>query len=181
MKNLTDETLLDLYFAGDARAFQEFFRRHHGRVVGYASKRGLSREAADEVGQDAFLRLHRSIHTYQRGQPALPWFFTIVHHCLVDSFRENHRLIKLKNGFKADEIVRSTHPVSDCEDRVRLALNSLPSDQRRVVELKVLGDQSFKEISLVLNKSEVGLRKVYERAKKRLKRTLGEADRNDSK
>lgn len=176
MKNLNDETLLNLYFEGEAQAFQEFFRRHHGRVVGYAAKKGLSSEAAEEVGQEAFIRLHRSIHTYQRGQPALPWFFTIVHHCLIDAFRQSQRQSKLKDGLRAEELIRSHIPGSEDEDKVRLALDSLPIEQRKVVELKVFADQSFKEISLALDKSEVGLRKVYERAKKRMKTILGEGE-----
>ncbi len=172
VKDPSDETLLNLYFEGDANAFLEFYRRHSGRVLGFAKKKGLTNEAAEEVRQEAFLRLHRSIHTYEKGRPALTWFFTIVHNCVVDNARTNTRMAKLKVDLLQAESPPPNDDQPDPMDQVQLALKSLTLEQRQVLELKILHEKSFKEISFSLKKNEVSLRKVFERAKSKMKSIL---------
>lgn len=172
METLSDETLLNRYFAGDAQAFLEFYNRHAGRVVGYALSKGVSREIADEIGQEAFLRLHNSIHHYEQGRPALPWFFTIVHNCLVDAIRKDQRLAKIKTGVSVADLHRAAQAAPENDYDIDSALSLLSSEQRQVVELRVLRGQSFKEISLSVEKNESALRKIFERARAKLKHFL---------
>jgi RNA polymerase sigma-70 factor (ECF subfamily) len=176
VKELTDEQLLDLYHSGDAKAFFEFYSRHSGRVSGYAIKKGMTPEAADEIRQESFLRLHRSIHHYQKGRPALPWFFTLVHNCLIDAYRDTARLNKVKSEYGQNENADVSEEASSDVGDVMLALGKLPLDQKQIVELRVLSGKSFKEISEELEKSEVGLRKIFERAKKKIKQFMSEGN-----
>jgi RNA polymerase sigma-70 factor (ECF subfamily) len=166
----SDEELLDQYHAGDAEAFRSFYRRHAGRVLGYLQTKGLNAQAAEEVRQEAFLRLHHSIHRYESGRPALPWFFTIVHNCLIDSVRQSQSLMKMKNAWQkggADSTTVQTH--ADDEDPGAKVLNSLSAEQKQVVELRVFEEKSFKEMAQTTGKSEVALRKIYERARQKMR------------
>jgi RNA polymerase sigma-70 factor (ECF subfamily) len=167
--NLSDEELLDQYFAGDALAFRCFYRRHSGRVLGYAQAKGLNSQAAEEVRQEAFLRLHHSIHRYESGRPALPWFFTIVHHCTIDIVRQNQSLMKLKLSWQKK--VPETASVQDeiAEDQSAAIVSRLSAEQKQLVELRVFQEKSFKEITLITGKSEVALRKIYERARQKMR------------
>lgn len=163
----SDESLLDSYFEGDARAFEAFFRRHNGRVIAYAMSKGLSREMAKELAQEAFLRLHRHIHRYEKGRPALPWFFTIVHNSVIDMLRKNPRH-EQATAFDADEF---SSPERKFDDAHAL-LAKLPQAQRQVVEMRAIDELSFKEIAAATGKSDVSLRKLFERARLRLKQSL---------
>ncbi|RYZ90408.1 MAG: RNA polymerase sigma factor [Proteobacteria bacterium] len=176
MKELSDEQLLDLYHSGEAKAFYEFYSRHSGRVSGYVMKKGMTPEAAEEIRQESFLRLHRSIHHYQKGRPALPWFFTLVHNCLIDAHRASSRLNKVKSDYSHHENVPDKDEASAEFGDVMLALDRLPLDQKKIVELRVLSGKSFKEISEELERSEVGLRKIFERAKKKIKQFMSEGN-----
>ncbi|RYZ87899.1 MAG: RNA polymerase sigma factor [Proteobacteria bacterium] len=177
VKDLSDEQLLDLYHSGDARAFLEFYSRHSGRIAGYAIKKGMSREAADEVSQESFLRLHRSIHHYEKGRPALPWFFTLVHNCLIDAFRDSIRMSKVKADYQQHDRNVGFNEQANSEDSDAMrALVQLPFDQKKVIELRVFSGKSFKEISNELKQSEVGLRKIFERAKKKIKKIMSEGN-----
>lgn len=166
----SDEELLDQYHAGDAEAFRSFYRRHAGRVLGYLQLKGLNAQAAEEVRQEAFLRLHHSIHRYESGRPALPWFFTIVHNCLVDSVRQSQSLLKMKSAWqnKGTETVTVQDHAAE-EDPGAELLNSLSAEQRQVVELRVFEEKSFKEMAQATGKSEVALRKIYERARQKMR------------
>lgn len=170
MDNLSDEELLDQYFAGDVEAFRSFYRRHAGRVLGYAQAKGLNPQAAEEVRQEAFLRLHHSIHRYESGRPALPWFFTIVHNCMIDIVRQNQSLLKLKHDWQNQVQEPTSTQEETREDQSTAILASLSSEQRQVVELRVFREQSFKEMAQATGKSEVALRKIYERARQKMRR-----------
>ena len=172
----SDEALLDQYFVGNARAFEHFFRRHSGRVIAYALSKGLPIDAAKDASQEAFLRLHRSIHRYERGRPALPWFFTIVHHCIVDTMRKGRPAAAFAEGaIDALPLASPDTEVAGSLD-VGTLLVRLPDDQRQLVRLRVFDELSFREISLATGRTEVSLRKAFERARRTLKKALGRED-----
>ena len=66
VEQLTDEALLDQYFAGDAEAFRVFYRRHIGRVVSYAVRKGMPQEIATEVGQEAGATVMRLLESPEK-------------------------------------------------------------------------------------------------------------------
>lgn len=175
MDEQTDEQLLDAYFGGDSEAFHTFYKRHAGRVIGYATSKGLSQEVAVESCQEAFLRLHRFIHKYQKGRPALPWFFTIVHHSVMDTLRQQRQTSKVTAQFTDHaRQIPHTHQASSVStpakaEETTLALDMLSPEQQSVVRMHAIQDLSFREIATVTGKSEVALRKIFERAKVKLR------------
>jgi RNA polymerase sigma-70 factor (ECF subfamily) len=165
LAELSDEQLLDRYYRGEAEAFTQFFMRHRGRVFAYAKKKGLASELAQEVSQEAFLRLHRSIDHYETGRPALPWFFSIVHNCVIDALR---KLAKVDNEALAvsQELQRSLPFIeTDPEDW----LKKLSEEQRLVMQLRAVEELSFKEISAITGKSDSNMRKLFERTRNKLR------------
>lgn len=138
--------------------------------MGYIQSKGLNPQAAEEVRQEAFLRLHHSIHRYESGRPALPWFFTIVHNCLIDIMRQNQHLLKLKAAWQNQGPETLTTQDEKSEDPKLAILSSLSAEQRQVVELRVFAEQSFKQMALTTGKSEAALRKIYERARQKMRR-----------
>jgi RNA polymerase sigma-70 factor (ECF subfamily) len=175
MDTPSDEQLLDAYFNGEADGFRLFYRRHSGRVIGYAVSKGLSQELAIDTCQEAFLKLHRFIHKYEKGRPALPWFFTIVHRCVMDALRHQQHTTKLSSTLvdqsamllpEADFI---HEPFSLRSGETTLALAKLSPEQESIVRMHAVEDLSFRDIAKVTGKSEVALRKIYERAKAKLR------------
>ena len=179
MSGLSDEQLLDAYFGGDAGAFQAFYKKHSGRVVAYAMSKGLPRELAVEVCQEAFLRLHRFIHKYEHGRPALPWFFSIVHHCMIDSVRTNEQIRNLINAVSKEERLTTSSVATFSKDPIH-ALKALTPEQQKIVKMRAIEELSFAEISEITGKSEVALRKLFERARSKLKALFREDQINAS-
>lgn len=165
LTGLSDEQLLDRYFRGEAEAFTQFFMRHRGRVFAYAKKKGLGSELAQDVSQEAFLRLHRSINHYESGRPALPWFFSIVHNCVIDALR---KLAKVDNeGFAAS--LQSDGSESFNGRDPNEWLKELSDEQRLLMQLRAVEELSFKEIAKITGKSDSNLRKLFERTRQKLK------------
>src|SRR5260370_39518063 len=51
-----------------------------------------SREQADDLLQETWLRIHRARHTYRRGEPVLPWVYAIARRVRVDGYRRTPRI-----------------------------------------------------------------------------------------
>ena len=88
---LSDEELMSRYKFGEYPAFEELYRRHSGRVYGFILKRVKSRERAEELFQESFLRLHRNRSRYNDSLPFLPWLFTIARSAMIDGVRVDAR------------------------------------------------------------------------------------------
>src|SRR5579872_1994050 len=52
----------------------------------------MSREQADDLLQETWLRIHRVRHTYRPGQPVLPWVYAIARRARVDGYRRTRRI-----------------------------------------------------------------------------------------
>lgn len=171
----TDEELLNLWFEGESLAFNHFFNRHSAKVCAYGLKRGVPRNDIDDVVQEVFLRLHKSIHNYEKGRAALPWFFTIVHNTCMDWLRKNISSLN-KNISLQEELIPIENETIDEEKlcEVNLVLNGLKVQEKDLFEMRNIEELSFKEISEKIGKSEVSLRKAYQRILSSIKGILSQ-------
>jgi RNA polymerase sigma factor (sigma-70 family) len=188
----TDEDLLDRYANGDAQAFETFFHRHRGRVFHYTLKKVGRPEVASEISQDVFLKLHSKIHLYQTHQPALPWFFTMVHNACLDALRKRATASRAQEHL---EQVQSQSPVegsslhavpSDSDDKaggtgawndlLSGAFEKLSKEQQDILKARVVDEKSFGTLSVESGKSEVALRKIYSRAIQKIRTLLRGTD-----
>lgn len=172
----SDESLMQAYLSGEARAFDELYRRHAGRVYGYLRKRLPSAEEAEEVFQAVFLKAHRSRGTYQAKYPVVQWLFVIAKTSLVDHLRKsgrNEALIREEWDVQSTT-VSQTDPdpsLSISEGPEEEILQQLPVEQKRVVEMRVFEEKDYSEIAKQLGRSQASVRQIYSRAIRRL-RTL---------
>lgn len=91
------EDLLEAYREGSLEAFDEFFRRTRDPLYSYVKRRVKNAEAAQDIIQDAFLRIHRYIGSFKRSEgKALPWLLSIVQNCIIDHY--NLQKAKLGEG-----------------------------------------------------------------------------------
>jgi RNA polymerase sigma-70 factor (ECF subfamily) len=95
------EDLLEAYRDGSLDAFDEFFRRTRDPLYSYVKRRVKNSEAAQDIIQDAFLRIHRYIGSFKRSEgKALPWLLSVVQNCINDYYS----LQKAKPGERGFEL-----------------------------------------------------------------------------
>jgi len=178
----TDEQLLERYAQGDAQAFELFFVRHRGRVYHYALKKLQRPEVASEIVQDVFLKLHAKIHQYRSGEPALSWFFTIVHNACVDEARRWAKATQVMHStdYSAEQIAAapdaSAAQEADVLSALGHSLDQLSLEQRSLLEQRIMQGKSFRQISHESGKNEVALRKVYSRGIEKIRRWFAALD-----
>src|SRR2546428_7908120 len=97
---------------GDQSAFAELHRLYHRRVLAFAQKRLADATEAEDVAQDVFLALFRSIDRYEGRSSLLTWIFGIAHHAVCNRFRRRS-VETTAFGDEAHEIAAPTPSADD--------------------------------------------------------------------
>ncbi|WP_437309537.1 RNA polymerase sigma factor [Sorangium sp. So ce388] len=83
--------IMQRYAAGEATAFGELYAALAPRLHRFCLRLARNRSDADDLFQDAFLRLHRARASYMPGAPALHWAFAITRSAHLDRVRHRQR------------------------------------------------------------------------------------------
>jgi RNA polymerase sigma factor (sigma-70 family) len=188
----SDEILMAAYQAGNQAAFAELFERHSGSVYGFLARRLPEENLAEDLYQEAFLRLHRARHSYDTRRPFRAWLFAIVHNLLNDVLREHARAPQKETlrevaassfddeaiaiaDVSGQEFVRddSSPEALACARQstkaLAAALRALPGDEATVLILARLEGLSYDDIGLVIGRSAAATKQLAYRALKRVR------------
>ena len=152
--DLTDEALLALYARGDAAAARSLTARLTPKVFGHAARLLGDRAAAEDVAQEAMLRLWRIAPRWQPGRAQVStWLYRVVANLCTDRLRKRRTV-----GLDAAPEVADGAPSVE----TRLALNArmqaldgalaeLPDRQRQAVVLRHLEGLANPEIAAIMD------------------------------
>jgi RNA polymerase sigma-70 factor (ECF subfamily) len=119
-------------------------------LLRYAARFLNEPDLAQDVVQDAFIRLHRTLHGQKEVKDVRAWLFRVTHNLAIDHCRRNGRFRPLEH---AKDEAMSTGPELDCGDHntvlalANAELAKLPTNYREVIALKVVEGLTFREIS----------------------------------
>lgn len=87
VKEMDDRALVAAILAGESALFDEIFDRFHGRVFGFALRRVRRADEAEDIAQEVFLQIFRSLPSYQGRASLSTWIFGIAHNVTCRHFR----------------------------------------------------------------------------------------------
>ncbi|MGB2710392.1 MAG: sigma-70 family RNA polymerase sigma factor [Conexibacter sp.] len=159
LRDLADEDLMQLVQRAEPTAFEIVYDRHAGAAFSLAYRMCGKRALAEDVVQEAFLSIWRSGGRYDARRGSVrTWILGITHHRAIDTLRrgvvqERHRASDegLEERLEAEE--RTDLEVARRAEaaEVRGALDDLPDDQRRAIELAYFGGFTQSEIATMLD------------------------------
>jgi RNA polymerase sigma-70 factor (ECF subfamily) len=155
---LADEEVMHLVQQGNPRAFELLFDRHGGAAFSLAYRMVGDRVSAEDISQEAFLSIWRSRLRYRPERGSVrTWVLGIVHNRAIDALRRNLAHERRRSGMEGVEEKHEAGELTDVEAArreearsVRTALESLPEEQSRVIELAYFGGFSQSEIAEML-------------------------------
>ena len=160
---LSDEALLVLYARGDGDAARVLTARHLGRVYRFAARLLGDRAEAEDVAQEAMLRLWRIAPDWRAGEAQLSsWLYRVTANLCTDRQRAQTR----RRAEALDDVAEPADERADSEaalmarqrvDALQDALASLPERQRQAVVLRHIEGLSNPEIAAIL---EIGVEAV---------------------
>jgi RNA polymerase sigma-70 factor (ECF subfamily) len=155
---LPDEDLISFVGQGDAEAFTTLYDRHSHAAFSLAYRVMGERQAAEDLAQDAFLKLWRSATSYRRERGSVrTWLLSIVRNRSIDQLRAQASRRRTQ-----DRIEASAPRSQPCEafaetwrnsqrDQVRDALNTLSLPQLKVLELTYFSGYTHVQVSELLD------------------------------
>ena len=159
LRRLADEELMDLVAANEAAAFEIVLERHTDAAFSLAYRMIGRRALAEDVVQEAFLSAWRSGARYDRTRGSVRgWILGIVHNRAVDTLRRDGARERtsvsdegLEERLEAPERTDAEAVRRDEAHHIRDALEQLPDDQSRVIELAYYGGFTHTEIAAMLD------------------------------
>ena len=179
-----DEQLAEAVGRGDAAALRLLIDRHSRRFYAIAYRVLMRAEAAEDVVQDAFVKLWTGKAKWEVGGKAkfTSWFHRIVYNAAIDATRKaEHKVVPLRPelGEQADDRVSQEEVLIKQEsgETLRAALEALPEKQRNALTYVYYSEMKQAEIAELMGMSLKALESVLLRAKATLRQSLGEQGR----
>lgn len=173
---INEQQLIQQVREGNHEAFRELVQRHMKQAYNVAYGLLTDHDDADDVSQEAFVKVHRNIHSF-RGESELgTWLHKIVVNLSMTRLRQRKRDTKRHVALEeASGAVASHETQNDQSEKshfLERALHELPTLQRAVVILRHLEGLSTRQVSRILDCSEGTVKTHLHRGLKKMKSQL---------
>lgn len=181
-----ERQLVQRCLGGEARAWEEIVRRHAPRLYQLCLRFTGNRAEAEDLAQDAMLRIYRALQAYDAAQGSLAtWMTALTRNLLIDHYR---RTRNLRRTDSLDDAAAAALPQPaetaqrqpdanvwrrELREQVQAALGRLSPELREAVILRDLEDFDYKEIALALRIPEGTVKSRINRGRIELARILG--------
>jgi RNA polymerase sigma-70 factor (ECF subfamily) len=183
VREWSDDDLAQGILFGHEPCFDVLHERHRGRIYGFALKRLSDPVEAEDVVQEVFLQIHRSLGSYQGRSTLLTWMFGIAHNQVCRRFRrksaptislDDADAIALRSDeCPADRRVEARRTLRRCIEAVD---SELSEAQRTVFHLKYAENRSTRSIAKGLRKSNQAIKISLFRARRTLVHHVPDAE-----
>lgn len=182
MKYRDDNHCIDAVLNGDRSAFVELVGRYKNMVFSIALKIVHSREDAEEVAQDVFVKAYQSLGSFERKSKFSTWLYRITYNAAVTKIRRkkpefvaiDDRLIA---NYSEDEIREYAGQLDQDERKLLIdrALKRIPEEDNLLVTLFYKSENSVEEISAIMGLSATNVKVRLHRIRKKLFAAISES------
>jgi RNA polymerase sigma-70 factor (ECF subfamily) len=187
-----DRALVARAQAGDVTAFRRLVERHQRRAFSIAFALVRDENDANELVQDAFLRVFKSLGSFQGGSTFFTWLYRIITNLSIDLKRKPGRqamadldearldvdseadidlpFLSRLDGADPVDVVRRREIAA----RLQAALDALPSYHRAVIVMREIDGLSYEEMAQVMGVSKGTIMSRLFHARQKLQRALAD-------
>lgn len=177
---LPDNELIPHVLKGDQLAYKVLVDRYQSFIFTLAFRLLKSREDAEEVAQDVFVKAYRSLADFKGGSKFSTWLYAITHNTGITYLRRKKQKIQSiddESAFTQLENHESDFKANQVEDKsrkamVNRAIEMLPSDDAQIITLFYNGDQSLEEIAAIMCMEKNNVKVRLFRARQKLKEKM---------
>jgi RNA polymerase sigma factor (sigma-70 family) len=158
-------------------AFRELLKLYKERLYWYIRKIVIHHDDADDVLQNTFIKVHRSIDKFKGDSKLFSWMYRIATNESITHINKKAKRLQITNEeHQTNAINNLTADVYFEGDAIQLklqkAIATLPQKQQLVFNMKYFEDLKYREMSDILETSEGALKASYHIAVKKLERLL---------
>ncbi len=182
-KELTDSELAEIVRSFDQERYGEIIERYQGKLFAYLYRLIGSRDEAQDILQDVFLKAYRNLQSYDSARKFSSWIYRIAHNEAVNFIKRK----SLKRFIPWEDIAatKDKMDMASFEDgadkawlrkeigkEVNFALDEMPFKYKQVLILRYYSDKSYEEIGEILGKPVNTVGTLISRAKRSLSQNL---------
>ena len=162
LDDLTDEELVSAHLQGRPGAFNRLYDRYRDRLIHFITRKTGDADRAQDLVQEAFIRVTRHLHRFDTSKKLSTWVYTIAENLsknelrnrsrsplvlfqrLTNNWDDDHRPLQFEDyASKPDDLYRKRYLRRLVEDTVQ----TLPEHHQLVFRLRELEGKSYEEIS----------------------------------
>jgi RNA polymerase sigma-70 factor (ECF subfamily) len=189
--NDSDEALMMRFQNGDRAVFSVLVRRHQTSLYNFALRHLRSSATAEEVVQETFMRVVQNAHEFRHAARFTAWLYTIARNLCIDAIRRRAHAPLPSLGETAGDRggdrgsaeertadaranVEQAAVSTEIRERLLLAIEQLPDEQREVFLLRELSNLPFRDIATAVGAPENTVKSRMRYALERLQQALCE-------
>jgi len=166
-----DDILVDRILKGDSASFRMLVERYQNLVFTIAYRVTNNREEAEEVAQDAFMKVYRGLDGFKGDSKFSSWLYRIAYNTALTKIRTQKTGVSLIEDREYGEVANEAEQVFT-KEYLRKAISMLEADEATVITLFYLSEQSLEEIGQILNLEANAVKVRLFRARKKLREKL---------
>lgn len=187
---LNDNEIITKVLGGDNQAYAELVNRYQTYVFTLVLRMVRTREDAEEVSQDIFVKAYRALADFRGASKFSTWLYTIVHTTCITFLRkkkleihslDNEKVFEVADsvdsGFQANQVEQKSKVAM-----VNRAISLLNPDDAQIITLYYKSEQSLEEIAQILgleaNTAKVRLHRARTRLKEKMQTHFSEEVKN---
>jgi RNA polymerase sigma factor (sigma-70 family) len=170
-----DQIIINQIIEGDAKAFSELVNRYKDLVYTLALRMLKNREEAEEVSQDTFIKVYRSLHKFKGDSKFSTWIYKVAYNSCLDRIKKNrkylndveinefteHQVKTVDNAFESLVEEERNQLIQEC-------LGLLPSEDSFLLTLYYFEEQSLEEIANIVGLTANNVKVKLFRGRKKL-------------
>ena len=159
-----------------ASEFKQLFLPCHRKLFSVAYRLMSNAQAAEDIVQETFLKLWMQRDKMEKVDNPEAYSITVLRRIFYDKMRAGH-LKEVDKDVGSLQISSSQNISKQLEEadeyqRVRQLINHLPEPQARIMLMRDIEDRSFDEISIETGLTEVNIRSILSRARKKIREQI---------
>lgn len=184
--NQQEISLIEKVKGGDITSFEKLIEPYQKKAFNIAYRMLGNLEDANDVTQEALIKIYRSINNFQGKSSFSTWVYSVVSNACIDHIRKNRKavVVSLDKEFDTGESMYKVEVADEAntpevllerkETRqlIHDAINQLNVDQREIIILRDINGFSYHEIAEILKCSEGTVKSRISRARGSLRALL---------
>lgn len=184
---MSDKELLERVILGDRKSFTALYDKFYPQVFKTAFGYLNNNFDADEIVQDVFIEVHRSVGRFNHKSGLSTWIYRITVNKSLDRlrFQKSAKRFSFFSAILFNEDNRLTENIADTSNHgldadnkelekiIRKAMDTLPETQRTAFVLTQVEDLSGKEVAEIMKTTGKAVESLIQRAKANLRKELG--------
>lgn len=156
---------------GDKDGLKEIYEAYNPMIYSLVYEITRNRQDAEDITSEFFIKLWNAADKFKKGRGHRAWLATVAHNMAVDFVRKNRREELLEEYPEDIQPAGKSQEEEICSNLAfHKMLDSLEEEERLIINLKLIGEMTFKEIAATLNRPIGTITWKYNKAVEKVRR-----------